>query len=1419
MGTAAVAAWGLYSAFNLPIDAVPDITNNQVQVVTTAPALAPQEVEQFITYPVELAMANLAGVEEVRSVSRYGLSVVTVVFGDNVDNLAARQRVNEQIDQAAGQIPPGIERPGLMPITTGLGEIYQYTLEVDPRYTYDLAELRSIHDWQIKRQLSGIPGVVELSSFGGKLKQYEVAVNPDRLSEVGLTMADVFDAVAQGNQNAGGAYIEKSEEAWYIRLEGLYQTTSDIEQVALRSPVLGTPVLVRDIAKVGFGAAPRYGALTRDGKGEAVGGIFLMLKGANSYEVTQAIEDRMAQIAPSLPPGIRIEPYLNRSDLVGRALSTVSRNLIEGGLIVVFVLILLLGNLRAGLVVASVIPLSLLFALACMRLAGVSANLMSLGAIDFGIVVDGAVIVVEAVMAAMHGKARMPSVERDEVVARSAGAIYQSAAFGVLIILVVFVPILSLTGIEGKMFRPMAQTVGFALIGALIFSVTYVPALAALVLKPGERENRSERVMHQLRLRYESVLQRALNRGGSILSVALALFVGALLLFQQLGSVFIPSLEEGDLAMQLSIPTGSNLGEMTRITTQAEQRLMAKFPEVTHVVSKIGTAEVPTDPMPMEAADVMILLKPKSEWTSAETREELVALMEAELANVWGAVFEFTQPIQLRFNELISGSKSDIALQLYGDDLDTLAVIAARMAAAVEGIPGAADVKVEATQGMRFHRWVPDRQAMAYYGITLNQVSQAIEHGFAGGIAGTVYEGQKRFDVAVRLDSSSRSDAAAGSVLLRGANGDLVPLTAVAQRIETVGPSQISRSQTSRRISVGINVRERDVASVVSDIETKLATSVALPTGYRLHIGGDFENLRAAVARLQVAVPVALVLIFVLLYFTFRSAAYAVVIFSAIPLSAVGGVAFLALRGMPFSISAGIGFIALFGVVVLNGIVLASRVRDLSTEGLPWREAVVRGSADRLRAVLMTATVAALGFVPMAFSTSAGAEVQKPLATVVIGGLVSATLLTLGVLPLLLLRFERWLNKGMVTVLLVGFAAFGVSAQQAPSPGGSQQAPGLGEAQMAPSLDEAVRSAIKVHASAQLAVLEVARAKAEPSVVLGNGQLTAQYGQMNAADLDRYVSYEQPLGSIAQHVARSQRNAAAVDWKEAQAEAQLRAVERDVTLLVAEYDVTRGRLEFAERIHSQLSRDAGRIQARVDAGEWSATEGRSAQLALDQWQVTLARLEAQLQDLVADLATATGLAWPLAPQALTPQAMLLDADTTLHPALLAALEGAQRTAQAEARLAGAEAWSPQWSVGGFRQELEKVPGFQGVVVGMSVPLDPAAQARRRQSRISSAMAEVETEYGARQMRQDFAAQRANAARWALRAPREADWTKLRLLFEGLSAQLREGEVNFYEYRLAQSGAWDLAQAHFDAELAARSAACQVRFYQSSHPSL
>jgi len=1400
-GTAVLAAWGLYSALNLPIDAVPDITNNQVQIVTTAPALAPQEVEQFITYPVELAMANLAGVEEVRSVSRYGLSVVTVVFHDGVDNLAARQRVNEQIDQAAGQLPPGIERPGLMPITTGLGEIYQYTLEVDAGHLYDLAELRSIHDWQIKRQLSGIPGVVELSSFGGKLKQYEVAVNPNRLAEVGLTLADVYDAVAQGNQNAGGAYIEKSEEAWYIRLEGLYQGLSDIEQVALSSPLLGTPVLVRDIAEVRFGAAPRYGALTRDGKGEAVGGIFLMLKGANSYEVTKAIEDRMAQIAPSLPPGIRIEPYLNRSDLVGRALSTVSRNLIEGGLIVVFVLILLLGNLRAGLVVASVIPLSLLFALACMRLAGVSANLMSLGAIDFGIVVDGAVIVVEAVMAAMHGKARMPAVERDEVVARSAGAIYQSAAFGVLIILVVFVPILSLTGIEGKMFRPMAQTVGFALVGALIFSVTYVPALAALVLKPGERENRSERIMHQLRLRYESLLEHTLNRSGIVLSAAVVLFFGTLVVFSQLGSVFIPNLEEGDLAMQLSIPTGSNLDEMTRITTQAEQRLMAKFPEVKHVVSKIGTAEVPTDPMPMEAADVMILLKPKSEWTSAETREELVAQMEAELTNVWGALFEFAQPIQLRFNELISGSKSDIALQLYGDDLDTLAVLAGRMAAAVEGIPGAADIKVEATQGMRFHRWVPDRQAMAYYGITLNQVSQAIEHGFAGGLAGTVYEGQKRFDVAVRLDSSSRSDAAAGSVLLRGSNGDLVPLTAVAQRIETVGPSQISRSQTSRRISVGINVRERDVASVVADIEAKLATSIRLPTGYRLHIGGDFENLRAAVARLQIAVPVALVLIFVLLYFTFGSAAYAAVIFSAIPLSAVGGVAFLALRGMPFSISAGIGFIALFGVVVLNGIVLASRVRELAHQGQSWRDAVVHGSADRLRAVLMTATVAALGFVPMAFSTSAGAEVQKPLATVVIGGLVSATLLTLGVLPLLLLRFERWLNKGLATVLLVAFAALGAAAQPAPS------------------LGEAVRSAHKVHASAQLAQLSVAMAKAEPSVVLGNGQLTAQYGQMNAADLDRYVSYEQPLGSVAQHLARGQRNSAYVDLKEAEAEVQLRSLERDVRLLVANYEVTRGRLDFAAYIHAQLIRDASRIQARVDAGEWSATEGRSAQLSIDQWTVTLTALEAQLQDAASALAAATGLDWPVTPRALEPNPWTLDPDTTLHSAFTAVGWGAQRAARADARLAGTTAWSPQWSVGGFRQQLEQVKGFQGVIVGMAIPLDPAAQARFKQSRIAQDMTLVESSFSLRQMRLDFAAQRANAARWMSRTARSEDWTALQQLFDGLSAQLREGEVNFYEYRLAQSNAWSLAQSHFDAELAARSAASLVLFYQSSHSSL
>jgi cobalt-zinc-cadmium resistance protein CzcA len=1396
--TALVVIWGIVSAVRLPIDAVPDITNHQVQIVTTAPALAPQEVEQFITYPIELSVANVAGVEEVRSISRYGLSVVTVIFDDALDPLVARQRINEQLDQAAGSIPADIGRPSLMPVTTGLGEIYQYTLEVDPGYTYSLTELRSLHDWQIKRQLAGIPGVVELSSFGGMLKQYEVAVHLGRLQEVGLTLADVFAAVQAGHQNAGGAYIEKGARATYIRLEGLYTSLEDIGNVALKSPEYGIPVLVKDIAHVRYGAAPRYGALTRDGKGEAVGGIVLMLKGANSYEVTQAIEERVASIASSLPPGVHIEPYLNRSDLVGRALSTVQTNLLEGGLIVIFVLILLLGNLRAGLVVASVIPLSLLFALGCMQFFSVSANLMSLGAIDFGIVVDGAVIIVEAVLATLFANKVVHQKDREELVIESASSIYQSAAFGVVIILVVFVPILTLTGIEGKMFRPMAQTVVFALVGALLFSLTYVPALSALVLHAEEEENRSERFMRKLRNRYAVVLEKGLGAMHKVLALSVALFVAAIFAFQQLGSVFIPNLEEGDLAMQVSIPTGSNLTEMVRITTEAEQQLMNDFPEVLHVVSKIGTAEVPTDPMPMEAADVMILLKPKSEWVSAKTREELVEKMDASLQNVWGALFEFTQPIQLRFNELISGSKSDIALQLYGDDLDTLSALAQRMANVVEPIEGAVDIKVEATQGMRFQRWVPQRAAMAFHGVQLAEVSQLIEHAYAGGLAGTMYEGQQRFDIAVRVAEPFRTDIAGQALSLKTSSGHLVPLAAVASHKEVEGPSQISRSQASRRISVGINVRGRDIASVVADIEAALSQNVVLPTGYRLHIGGDFENLRAAVKRLQIAVPAALILIFVLLFLTFKSVPYAMLIFTAIPLSAVGGVAALYARGMPFSISAGIGFIALFGVVVLNGIVLAGRIRQLHSLGWSWKEAVVQGSADRLRPILMTATVAALGFVPMAFSVSAGAEVQKPLATVVIGGLISATLLTLGVLPMLFVKFEKRLTKGLAAFLVAVTFTSGLHAQS-------------------PSLFDAQKAAVEHHVEAQRAFKLLETTKLSSTSTLGNSQLQVQRGQMNGVEQDYYVAVEQPLGSLSKTLALRKEKTEAIGLREAEAELVVRGVCREVAEQYAAFQVASERVRFLDHMVLKSQGDAERIRLRVQAGEWSEQEGQMALLALQQWHVERAKSLGEVARIREHLSWQTGLDWPELGQTFHGSLALGVLDSSMHPAFEAV--GARRHALAVASLtvAKTQAFAPDWRIGAFQQQMNSVPGFRGLSVGVQLPIAPSEQRARQIQKVESDWMDVEAASQMAQYRHEYRAARVSYQEWATVWTAYQSTTPWTSVASEWQAQWQAGEIDFHTYRTAMWALYDQVQSYLECAQNVQSTHAVLLYYSAEAP--
>ena len=995
---------GIYSLRQLPLDAVPDITNNQVQIVTTSPSLAPEEVERFITYPLELAMGYIPEVVEVRSVSKFGLSIVTVVFEPEVSQLDARQYVSEQIQVASADIPDGLGQPELMPITTGLGEIYQYTLQVDSalRDEYDAMRLRTIQDWIVRRQFSGTEGLVEVSSFGGYLKQYEVAAKPLALRQYGYTLEDLTNSLRSANQNSGAGLVQKNQNAFYIRSEGILKTKEEIGAVVVGHQQ-GTPVLVRHVADIREGYAPRFGAMSMDGQGEVVGGITLMLRGANSSQVIENVHQRVEDIRKSLPPGVRLEPYLDRSELVGRAIDTVANNLIEGGLIVIFVLVLLLGNIRAGLVVASVIPLSMLFAFIMMNAFGVSANLMSLGAIDFGIVVDGAVIIVENLLFALSNRKEKSRKNFDSFISARSGEIYHSAAFGVLIILVVFLPVLSLGGIEGKMFRPMALTFGFAILGALLLSLTYIPAISAMVFRKsqGGHFRFSEKIVDGLKWAYRPVLNRALQFPKTLLVLALALLLGAFYLFSRMGQEFIPQLDEGDLAVQMSLPLGSGLGESLRYAQKVEARLLDQFPEVEHVVSKIGAAEVPTDPMSVEQGDLMIIMKPQDEWVSASGREEIIGKMKESLEVFRGLSFNFTQPIQLRFNELITGAKADIAIKIFGEDNDELARQGEKAEALIRDIEGVGDAKVEQTAGLPQMHISMDRTALAQYGISSEKVQRLIKTAYSGTNAGVIYEGQRRFDLVVRLDPKNRQNPDLDQLFVESPDGHNVPLSELAEVEMRKGPAQISREQTQRRITVGVNVRNRDMASVVSDIQSRLKTELNLPPGYFVEYGGEFENLRSAKQRLSLAVPVALLLIFVLLFFAFNSVRLSLLIFMAVPLSTIGGILALNLRGLPFSISAGVGFITLFGVSVLNGIVLISHLNDLVQDREQSYQQMVQGCMDRLRPVFITATVAILGFLPMAVSTSAGAEVQRPLATVVIGGLISATMLTLVVLPAL----------------------------------------------------------------------------------------------------------------------------------------------------------------------------------------------------------------------------------------------------------------------------------------------------------------------------------------------------------------------------------------------------------------------------------
>ena len=1020
--TLGLVAWGVYSLSRLPVDAVPDITNNQVQVITLSPSLAAQEIERLITFPIEQTMAVIPEIAEIRSMSRFGLSVVTIVFHDDIDIYWGRQQVNEKLSEAKSNIPPGIGTPEMAPVSTGLGEIFQYVIHPKKGYEekYNAMELRTIQDWIVRRQLLGTPGVAEVNSFGGLLKQYEIALDPNKLRSYNLGINDIFTALERNNQNTGGSYIDKKPNAYFIRSEGLISSVDDINKIVVDNTSSGLPVLIRDVAEVRYGQANRYGALTRNADGEAVGAIVMMLKGENSNTVVGRIKEKMEQIKKTLPEGVEIEVFLDRSEFVGRAVHTVTKNLIEGALIVIFVLVLFLGNFRAGLIVASVIPLSMLFAISLMYVFGVSGNLMSLGAIDFGIIVDGAVIIVEATMhhLGLSKINRLTQDQMDDEVYDSARKIRSAAAFGEIIILIVYLPILALVGIEGKMFKPMAQTVSFAILGAFILSLTYVPMACALFLNKNviHKRNISDRMMDFFQRIYSPVIHGALRKKFLTVATAIVLLIISIFIFSRMGGEFIPTLEEGDFALETRLLTGSSLSQTIDKVTQASDILLKEYPEIKQIIGKIGAAEIPTDPMPIESCDLTILLKDKSEWVSASSREELANKMAETLEAIPGVSFGFSQPIQLRFNELISGVRQDVGIKIFGEDLDQLTRLSQEIGKLVTSIEGAKDLYVEKVTGLPQIVVSIDRDQVARFGLDVETINQALSTAFAGQSAGLVYEGEKRFDLVVRLNQQSRQGIEdVQNLFITTPNGNQVPLQQLAKVEFKLGPNQIQREDAKRRIIVGFNVRGRDIASVVEDVQKQIDAKIKFPTGYFITYGGQFENLKEAQARLSIAVPVALLLIFLLLYFTFGSLKQSALIFTAIPMAAIGGVFALLLRGMPFSISAGVGFIALFGVAVLNGIVLIAQFNRMKNEGMTdLHEIVIHGTAIRLRPVLMTALVASLGFLPMALSSSAGAEVQKPLATVVIGGLITSTLLTLVVLPVLYIYFERGFKKSKV---------------------------------------------------------------------------------------------------------------------------------------------------------------------------------------------------------------------------------------------------------------------------------------------------------------------------------------------------------------------------------------------------------------------
>lgn len=1405
---------GSYQVSKLPIDAVPDITNNQVQVITIAPSFGATDIERLVTFPIEQANSNISGLKEIRSFSRFGLSLVTIVFDDGIDVYWARQQVAERLQQVQNEIPQGIGTPQLGPISTGLGEIYQYVVRPKEGFEqkYDVTELRTIQDWIVRRQLLQVKGVAEVSSFGGKLKQYEIAVNPDRLNAYGITINDVFDALNANNQNTGGAYIEKGPTVLYIRSEGLVGNIEDIQNISITNKNNDVPLFIQDVADVKIGFATRYGAMTYNDQGEVSGAVVMMLKGANSSQVIKDVKAKVAQIQKTLPEGVVIEPFLDRTKMVNNAISTVERNLMEGALIVVFVLVLFLGNFRAGLLVASVIPLAMLFAICMMNLFGVSGNLMSLGALDFGLIIDGAVIIVEAVLHQLSlnpkfkSLLKIPSNDMDSVVTESAGRMMNSAVFGQIIIFIVYIPILTLQGIEGKMFRPMAETVAFALLGAFLLSLTYIPMMSSVLLKKRSlKPSWSDRVMKKVEALYLKTLLKVLRIPKTIFTIIGILFITAIILLSRMGGEFIPSLEEGDFAVDTRVLPGSNLTTTIESTQKAAHILKTRFPEVEKVVTKIGSGEVPTDPMPMDASDMMVILKDKKEWTSAKTFSELSEKMSKALEDVPGITVGFQYPVAMRFNELMTGARQDVVIKIFGDNLDSLVQNANQLGKIIETVKGTQNLYIEPVSGLPQVVVKYNRPVIAQYHLSVADVNRVINTAFAGQSTGLVFEGEKRFDMVVRLNASDRKNINdIQNLLVPTPAGNQIPLNQLATVDVVEGPNQIQRENAQRRIVVGFNIKDRDVQSIVEELQGKVDKQIKLPAGYSITYGGSFENLNNAKQRLMIAVPLALALIFVLLFMAFKSIKESLLIYTAIPLSVIGGVFMLNLRGMPFSISAAVGFIALFGVAVLNGIVLISEFNRLHKNGIRnIVRIVIDGGESRLRPVLMTAAVASLGFIPMAISTGAGAEVQRPLATVVIGGLILATLLTLFVLPLLYVNIENGFkmkkpkSKHVASVLLIFMLFSGIKMK----------------AQTIISLDEAVQTALQNNRNLKNEKLRSDYAKAlikTSNADIPQTAVTADYGQINSAYNDMKFGISQSIAFPT--VYQKQKNLHSEEWKKSQLNVSLKEFELKKAVSQSYFQMVywKDKEKLLNETLQLYTQFLDKASLRLKAGESNILEKTTASNQKSAIEIQLKQVQQEIKTLQLQFSWLLNSETEYLPLENSRPVLLLQENAS-HP-LLHVLEqqktvaGKQTEVEKSRLLPGLQIGYNLNSFKGMGPDdklYSATPQFHSVMVGVGIPIFSGGQkARIHASKVAESIAENDwhnTEFALekkqQQLKQMYQTNLEIINRYETDELKNAD-----IITKTAQQQFINGEINYLEFVMLVNEAVLLKSNYADALL-------------------